>query len=79
MVNIQRIVVIGIGIIILVTTIYNITMISFKMINQTISYAETLQKQTFQFIQLIYIDVNMNIASQYQQIQRTQYVLYGML
>ena len=51
-------------------------MISFKMIKQAISYAGTLQKQTFQFI---YIDVNMNIASQYQQIQRTQYVLYGML
>ena len=54
-------------------------MISFKMINQAISYAGTLQKHTFQFIQFIDIDVNMNIASQYQQIQRTQYVLYGML
>ena len=54
-------------------------MISFKMINQAISYAGTLQKHTFQFIQFIYIDVNMNIASQYQQIQRTQYVLYSML
>ena len=54
-------------------------MISFKMINQAISYTGTLQKQTFQCIQFIYIQVNMNIASQYQQRQRTQYVLYGML
>ena len=54
-------------------------MISFKMINQDISYAGTLQKQTFQFIQFIYIDVNMNIASQYQQIQRKEYILYSML
>ena len=54
-------------------------MICFKMINQAFSYAGTMQKQTFQFIQFIDIDVNMNIASQYQQIQRPQYVLYGML
>ena len=53
-------------------------MTSFKMINQAISYVGSLQNQTFQFIQFIYIDVNMNIASQYQQIQRKQYILYSM-
>ena len=51
-------------------------MISFKMINQAISYAGTLQKQTFQFIQFIYIDVNMNMASEYQQIQKAQKIDY---
>ena len=51
-------------------------MISFKMINQDISYAGTLQEQTFQFIQFIDIDVNMNIASQYQQIKKENNIYY---
>ena len=54
-------------------------MICFKMINQAFSYAGTMQKQSFQYIQFIDIDVNMNIASQYQQIQRKEYILYSML
>ena len=53
-------------------------MISFKMINQAFSYAGTMQKQTFQFIQFIDIDVNMNIASQYQQIQSTFQIIFSL-
>ena len=53
-------------------------MICFKMINQAFSYAGTMQKQTFQFIQFIDIDLNMNIASQYQQIQSTFQIIFSL-